>query len=640
MDGKIPFCNEPVQLNPSGPPPSIVFIIDNSGSMNESDPDNSRFAVVSSLLDDIKLAAPSTEVGLVIFTRRLAFDHRDNPLFKTMFPGDTSQHDAYVPLTPLNKIFPGGLTGLDTLKALVKHDSNGNLVYNTLRPASRNNSAIGRANTRDGTDITLGFQAARQALKDSRADRSQQFFIFLSDGVPSTPDIGREALINDFITNVSGVPATFTVFFDTEHSLAVAPGTIVAMTNNIKVSGYSATNPRSAFWAIHQPGLELEKILKRQVLGNIIFLPSQPKSATLSLGETNLTSIGMDSAQFLFARPLPLQPNTTQMLLNYANTYIDTTGGQPVAKDMLVPYIVNIQRMPGSSVPKGAVETCREQGELSLYHAGRKVSIVNADYSDLEARLTLPAGQACPSCRVEITSVSPSIGVSVADHESFFLQPTDDYFYAPFQREISLTPWPGDGKLQHLPLDSIALTYTNPLNPLDVLSRRFGYVDIATVLNLTGHNAVAHACEHLPPVSVSHWFLVGTPGLQPQGPGAIGTPVLAAPLTPADSARFVGVLVEASRAFKVDVSVFSNLGEFVNRLRLTLPPDEFDKLEKTENGARRLRILWDNRDVKGALAGTGAYVMKTTLTLLKIPGVSENEVVRTDARVVGVLHAP
>ena len=140
LDPKIPFCSEPVQITPSGPPPSIVFIIDNSGSMDENDPEAARFSVVSSLLEHIATVAPSAEVGLVIFTRRLAFDHRENSYFKTAFPGDTTQHDSFVPLTPLNKIFTGGVNGLDTLKALLKHDERGNLTY-VDRKSTRLNSS-------------------------------------------------------------------------------------------------------------------------------------------------------------------------------------------------------------------------------------------------------------------------------------------------------------------------------------------------------------------------------------------------------------------------------------------------------------------------------------------------------------------
>src|SRR5690606_19726060 len=102
LDARIPSCRETGTISTVSTP-SIVFIIDNSSSMNNQDQSEQRFSVVTSLLDSINATEPGTEVGLVVFTRRLQFDHRDNPLFLPAFPGDTSQHDSYIPLTSLNK---------------------------------------------------------------------------------------------------------------------------------------------------------------------------------------------------------------------------------------------------------------------------------------------------------------------------------------------------------------------------------------------------------------------------------------------------------------------------------------------------------------------------------------------------------
>jgi hypothetical protein len=111
LDARVPVCQESGVIT-SQVQPSIVFIIDNSGSMSmgdydddqETDPTEARFSVVASLLEEINAAHPGTEVGLVAFSRRLQFDHRDNAFFKTAFPTDTSQHDSYAPLTALNKV--------------------------------------------------------------------------------------------------------------------------------------------------------------------------------------------------------------------------------------------------------------------------------------------------------------------------------------------------------------------------------------------------------------------------------------------------------------------------------------------------------------------------------------------------------
>jgi hypothetical protein len=199
----IPFCDEKVTVKTSESPPiSIVFIIDQSGSMNSTDGEAARYTVPSSLLDQINAYAPDAEVGLVLFSSMLEFDHRDNPYFKQAFPNDSRLlHDSFVPLTSLKKSFPGGKTGLDTLKAFlsVERVSNQGGQW-LLRPRYATRMRSG-----GGTDITLGFKAAKAAMKASSAAKQNQYFIFLSDGEPS----GDDAEAMEFLEGIE-TPTTFT----------------------------------------------------------------------------------------------------------------------------------------------------------------------------------------------------------------------------------------------------------------------------------------------------------------------------------------------------------------------------------------------------------------------------------------------
>jgi hypothetical protein len=636
LDAKIPFCNEYVRIaDGAAKPPSIIFIIDNSGSMDENDPDVARFNVVSTLLDNIHAFAPGAEVGLVIFTRRLAFDHRENAFFKTAFPSDTAQHDSYVPLTALNQRFADGRSGLDTLKALLKHDKRGNLTYVTRLPASRNNSGMGRANTRDGTDISLGFQAAKAAMKDSKSDKSGQFFVFLSDGTPSTPDIGREGMLNEFIAGAS-TPSTFTVYFDTQNSTPVAPGTIVAMTANIKANMYSATNPKSAYWAITTPGSQLQGLLQTQVIGNVLSVPALPRSASLAMGDVTVLNAGRDDSGFLFSKRLALREDTTRIRLEYTYAYVDTTGGAEIAREKKVPYALAFVRAAGVPLPQGMAENCKEQAGISLYRDGLPITAVTAEDAILEARLTLPDGSLCKGCKMEVMPSTPR----VQDREPLILAPGPGYSGGVFRREVNLTPTPGDGRLQHLPGDSIVVLFVSPENPLDRVRKAFAYADAPTVLKVGPQNGYARTRFALP-TPEPQFLLVAPPGLQPSPMDATDHwRMIAGPMAPPDSLRYVGVTVEASRAFTVDLLVFTNLGAFVNKVAFTVNPAEFQKLDKgAPGGARLLKVLWDTRSRNGAMAGTGAYVIKTTVRLMKIPGIAEDDRVRTDYRRVGVLRS-
>ena len=637
LDSKIPICNEFVQITSgTAKPPSIVFIIDNSGSMDENDPDNARFSVVSSLLDNIFTFAPAAEVSLVIFTRRLAFDHRENPFFKPAFPLDTAQHDSFVPLTALNKVFGNGRTGLDTLKSLLTHDDKGNLIYVTKLPASRNNSGMGRSNTRDGTDISLGFQAAKVAMKDSKSDKASQYFVFLSDGTPSTPDNGREGMINEFITGTA-VPSTFTVFFDTQNSTPVAPSTIVQMTGNIKANTYSASNPKSAYWAINVPGSQLQSLLQTQVIGNVLSLPAKPKSAAVAMGDTTFTTTGLDAKNFLFTKHLAMLADTTRLQLSYTYTYVDTSGGKTDTKEKTVPYALTLVRAGNIPLASGMSQSCREQADISLYHDGQPIPMVTADDATLQARLTLPDGSLCKDCKLEVTPSSPRI----KDHEELLPVPGSGYVTGDFQREVSTTPTVGDGRLQHLPGDSIVILYVSPENPLDRVRKAFPYTDVLTVLTVDRQNDFARAKYAAPSPFVPQFMLVAPATVKALPADQFDHWLMApGPMTVQDSMRFVGLTVEASRAFTVDMKVFSNLGAFVNKLTFTVDQNEFQKLEKSERGSsRRMRILWDSRSRNGAMVGTGAYVIKTTVTLMKIPGIAEDNTMRTDYRRVGVLRS-
>jgi hypothetical protein len=51
-----------------------------------------------------------------------------------------------------------------------------------------------------------------------------------------------------------------------------------------------------------------------------------------------------------------------------------------------------------------------------------------------------------------------------------------------------------------------------------------------------------------------------------------------------------------------------------------------------------MKVLWDSRSQRGALVATGAYVVKTTVMLLKIPGIAEDDAMKIDYRRVGVLR--
>jgi hypothetical protein len=634
LDAQVPVCNENIQIQTgtNSAVPSIVFVIDNSGSMNQSDPDESRFSVVKSMLDTIYRASPTAEVGLVVFTRRLSFDHRENPFFKTAFPGDTTQHDSFVPLTSLNKDMGAGHLAVDSLKALLTYSGSGDLLYATKLPDPRPNTRNGAPlDVRNGTDISLGFEAAKVALRDAKAAKADQYIIFLSDGEPRDVDTPREPFINDFQAG-KDLPATFTVFFTGNPRDTTAPATIKTMTAAIKANGYSATNAKSAYWALNQPGVQLSTILQNSVLNPIFSnAAGKPRSALMTVGGTQYPSTSVDAKNFNFGKRIALSA-ADQTTVNLVYTYTYDDSGKSKTKE--VPYTLTVKRSAnGATLPTGISSACQEQGDIALYNQGTPLNLVTADHTDLEVRLTLGAGEACNGCKVEI---KPS---KSADRENVTLAAAGGYQKGNFGRETNASPVPGNGKLEHVPSDSIVVTYVNPDNSLDVIRKAFPYSDVSTQVVLIRHNDYTRGSDAITVTYKDQFVLVGPSNITPTPDDAKNWNVIPALTAPKDSLRYVGNLIEASRPFRVEVTIFSNLGQFVNRIGFTVSQSEFMKLSKgLKNGTRQLRVLWDSRAANGRHAGTGAYIMKTTVTLLRIPGVAEDEAETTQFRRIGVLR--
>ena len=641
LEPKLPFCPEQVQVQTgaTSPPPSIVFIIDNSGSMSDNsgsgnDPDEARFTVVRDLLDTIYRASPDAEVGLAIFSRRLQFDVRDNPTFlKSAFPDDTTMgFDAYVPLTRLNQAV-GSVRGVDTLKAMLKYTGNGYLTYATTRPSTRVNNSIAADNVRDGTDITLGFDAAKEAMKASKADPANRYFIFLSDGEPTALDVIRQAR-RDAFQQGAATPTTFTVFFKAGNNPTV-PNTIRTMTENIRANGYSTSNPKSNYWAINLPGTQLMSLLQSNVLNPILAnRAATAASATLVSGTTTLTSSGQQDSSFLFPSRVPLAPTQTSVQLTYNYTYMDS--GK--TKTHQATYTLNIRRTAAGTPPPGVTTICKDPGDIILTHKGTPVNIVTADHENLDVKLVLPGGEVCANCQV---TVQPHANRAGKDNQAVEVRPAGGTSYTgSFGRETSTASVANDGKLQHLPTDSIVVTWVNPQNPLDVIRKAFPYRDVRTALVVENHNTYSKADNTIPMVKGKQWILAGSNNVKITTSGGSGDCCVVVPTLPSeDSVKYVGIKVTASRSFRVEIQVYDNLGQYVNKVGFEVPQAEFNNLPRvgTTGNNRSLSVLWDSRTEDGSFAGTGAYIFKTTVTLLRVPGIAEDQVAETDHRLVGVV---
>jgi hypothetical protein len=207
-----------------------------------------------------------------------------------------------------------------------------------------------------------------------------------------------------------------------------------------------------------------------------------------------------------------------------------------------------------------------------------------------------------------------------------------------FGRELGSAA-PSDGRLQHGPADSIVLVFENSFRPGIVARRSYPFIPppaVPAILNVQRHNFMARL-DATPLPADRNWILVGNANLQVNAfdPKDRCCRMLAWPQDTAQASRFVGLTVEASKPFLVDIKVFSNLGQFVSQVAFNLDQAQFNRLPPGSiDSTRVLRILWDSRSQNGALAGTGAYVMKSHVAL------TQGNLSYRNTRIVGMIREP
>jgi hypothetical protein len=197
-------------------------------------------------------------------------------------------------------------------------------------------------------------------------------------------------------------------------------------------------------------------------------------------------------------------------------------------------------------------------------------------------------------------------------------------FTGSFAREVGATAIPGDGKLTHLASDSIVIQYTNPLTSQSV-RKAYPYVDLKNEAIMQPHNTVAKTTLASAPLIGQHFVIAGAPNIQvtSQTPTAVCCEVVPGNLNAAnpDSASYIGMILEASREFKVEMSIFTNFGQFVDQVSFSVPREQFLKLTTVPGKkSRTMRLLWKGITHTGARAGTGAYIFHTRMSLLPVPG--------------------
>ncbi len=346
--------------------PSIMFVIDHSGSMSgltgntATDTAGSRFTVTKALLDTIKSKYPGAEVGMVVFQNVLYFDTQNLP-YAVPLPADYQfpagvRTQGYLPLMPLDSMLDDTLSVLKmmkyylTTKKVPRPDSKNQLMTTDLvyKPS------FSQANMY--TNINTAFDAAKYAMQKSRYPRENQFIIFLSDGEPMPQETSSEnhggKNPNDYQKAVD-YPTTFTVYFVNDNAQRV-PQRIQDMTNNVKVNGYSANNYLSDVWSIRTSYDTLLNVLMTKAIAPI-FSSIRKQPTKLVLNNTTYSQYSTKDSSF-YVPNLMLKDSVTS--LNLKINYAVRVDSSSQTKDTLSQINFNIVRTDTRAATEGVLINC------------------------------------------------------------------------------------------------------------------------------------------------------------------------------------------------------------------------------------------------------------------------------------------
>jgi hypothetical protein len=346
--------------------PSIMFIIDHSGSMSgltgntATDTAGSRFNVTRALLDTIKSKYPGAEVGMVIFQNVLYFDTQNMPYAVPLpvnyqFPAGV-RTQGYIPLMPLDSMLNDTLSVLKMMKGILttKKVPRPDDLKNQLTTDLVYKPHFTQANMY--TNINTAFDAAKYAMQNSRYPKENQFIIFLSDGEPmpqqTSPEYHGGKSPNDYQKAVD-YPTTFTVYFVNDNSQHV-PDKIQEMTDNVRINGYSANNSLSNVWSIKTSYDTLLNVLMTRAI-TPIFSSIRKQPTKLVLNNTTYSQYSTKDSSF-YVPNLMLQDSITA--LNLRINYAIRVDSSKQIKDTLSQINFNIVRTDSRAPTEGIHFNC------------------------------------------------------------------------------------------------------------------------------------------------------------------------------------------------------------------------------------------------------------------------------------------
>ncbi len=432
---------------------SLFLIIDHSSSMSIMDPTSNRYKGACELIDSMAAQSPASEIGIAVFSNKLLYHHDDDSFFKQL-SNTQGWNDSYVPLTKLNSQV-GSMSATEKLKWAIEVDPSQQDLGNNYTLVNGNYNNSGRNSYTGTTDISLAFEAAKEAFQSATYEKKRHYVVLFSDGIAQNVDAAREPYLLEYIDGEDAA-TTFTAYF-VKTGMPI-PNEIKNMTTNIKENGYSATNQFSDVWRTQGEISEFFGKIFGVITGGIKVITSTPKSMTIN----GVTSTTFDSVDAFFDPLFAVLDKNGELTLDVSYTW---HWNDPKNKDTTATYSVSVKQ---ASNPDLESIDCWNQGRLCFVFDGAEISFARPDQLTLDLRFYPPDSGNVPSIGTTVAVELTNVGGSDKLDLTLNKEALGRFYEVTFTREYAAAV-AGDNILQNSANDSLIAVYRNADIPLDTV---------------------------------------------------------------------------------------------------------------------------------------------------------------------------
>ncbi len=564
-------------------PASIMLLIDDSNSTMFSDAGAVRFEVIDSLIEIISRTQPATRLGAAVFTGTLAWNVEGANNNGILEPLGQDTRNAYLPIKPLTQQV-SGRPYKDVLKEYLSRDP---------RPLPQGNQFGSWTNERvTGTDITLAFDAARDAFSKNQfsSGKDFEFIIFLSDGDAAVIDDARKPTENDYrdCDKMANVPATFTVYLS--KNTGIPPDALREMNACIHNNNYSNSNYLSQIWFVVSNEKEkflsvmrdeiLTEISSVQVNAKVTYKSGTLAGVPLSLADENTLTA---------AKPIPLQAGLTTM--DYRLTYGLQKNGVPI--DTVIQGSFSITRHVQNSwtrlVPLKVGKQCYERS-LSLNHGGATIApgeVITKKMTPITINAQLTGYEGAASAAVSTDYFKDALNVNLNKQMT-----SPDNFSGTFEHVVNESNPSIGGMIEVNYEDHISVVWRNPDIPLDTIA-------LTNTFSTIRYPAFEYGISVYP----NPTRFDGTHGTMPGSPQPYHGMIIVVQPDSGLSKDSIRTEVTGARA-----TIYDAVGNTIASL----------KAESDDISGATAMIKWDGKNRNGRVVGPGTYMAMIYVKLRNI----------------------